>query len=239
MVDPESSSATWLREMKGKGRARFGHAGETVRAYVAENALRLVAVVSASRDGVHGDMSDDEEGEEGSDDAGEGMDSDWSPDSPDTAMIEDSADDARPAAGPPDALGISLFQHSTSSTVIERLPPNPSTHLFSTPTGLLATDESALLSLYRSNVLEPLAVIREFQDLLALPSHPDGRRGRVVFVNSPPTANGRGDTGARREAAMGVIQAARAETARALRVEMGEMGVEVCEVAVGESCQTS
>lgn len=224
--------------MKGQGKARFGHASETVRAYVAENGLRLVAIVCASREGARTDVPDDE-GSDSSEDAGEGMDNDWRPGSPDTEMIEDyeaGGVDISQVASASGGLGLSLHQpvNHDIPTIIERLPPLPTNRLFPLSSGLLATYETALLSLYRSNVLEPLSVIREFQDLLVVPSYPDGRRGRVVFVNSPPTINDRDEERmAGREAGMRVIQAARGETARVLREEMSESGVEVCEVAVG------
>lgn len=81
--------------------------------------------------------------------------------------------------------------------------------------------------------MDPLSVIRELSDLLAV------SRGRVVFVN--------GGTGTDLEpendlepieglpGAMKMIGAARAEAAKLLRTELGDVGIDVCEVVVGES----
>lgn len=226
MTDPETQSPGW----KGKGRARFSHAGQTVRAYAAENGLRLVAVVCASRgetgDGVDGgDTGEIDERDGTSNDPGEGMDRDYQPDSPDMEMIEDyqavqaDVDDVRPR-GVVSPLEAPLQLYEPRPALPEPCQPIPS--------GLLETDESTLISLYRANVLDPLSVIREFQDLLSLPSHPDGRRGRIVFVNNHTAADTTG------VAAMEVVRAARDETAVRLREELGEVGIEVCEVAVGE-----
>lgn len=80
--------------------------------------------------------------------------------------------------------------------------------------------------------MDPLSVIRELSDLLAV------SRGRVVFVN--------GGAGVDAEpedehevieglpGAMQMIGAARAEAAKLLRAELGDVGIDVCEVVVGE-----
>ena len=80
--------------------------------------------------------------------------------------------------------------------------------------------------------MDPLSVIRELSDLLAV------SRGRVVFVN------GGSETGVECEedeeviqglpGAMRMIGAARAEAAKLLREELGEVGIDVCEVVVGQ-----
>jgi hypothetical protein len=80
--------------------------------------------------------------------------------------------------------------------------------------------------------MDPLSVIRELSDLLAV------SRGRVVFVNG-----GSGSDEPLEEdeeaiqglpGAMRMIGAARAEAAKLLREELGDVGIDVCEVVVGE-----
>ena len=83
-------------------------------------------------------------------------------------------------------------------------------------------------------MLDPLSVIRELSDLLSA-----GRgRGRVVFVN-----NG-GKTVEVDQVVDGVVPgatqmvaAARGATAKLLRKELGGVGIDVCEVVVGESSE--
>jgi KaiC/GvpD/RAD55 family RecA-like ATPase len=80
--------------------------------------------------------------------------------------------------------------------------------------------------------MDPLSVIRELSDLLAV------SRGRVVFVNG---GSGVGDeleddqeTIEGLPGAMKMVGAARAEAAKLLRTELGHVGIDVCEVVVGE-----
>jgi hypothetical protein len=80
--------------------------------------------------------------------------------------------------------------------------------------------------------MDPLSVIRELSDLLAV------SRGRVVFVNG---GSGSDEVpGEDEEAiqglpgAMRMIGAARAEAAKLLREELGDVGIDVCQVVVGE-----
>ena len=84
--------------------------------------------------------------------------------------------------------------------------------------------------------MDPLSVIRELSDLLAV------SRGRVVFVNG---GSGSDEVpGEDEEAiqglpgAMRMIGAARAEAAKLLREELGDVGIDVCEVVVGEQLQS-
>jgi hypothetical protein len=108
-------------------------------------------------------------------------------------------------------------------------------------------DETALLSLYRANVVEPLAVIKELGDLLATAALSGRGRGRIIFVNgseglSPSSSEGgAGDIsfsttaqGERMDGALRVISAARAEATRLLRAELTAVGIDVCEVVAGE-----
>lgn len=259
MTDPEGQTTSWSKEIKGKGKARFRHAGETVRAYIQENNLRLAAVICASG-GLPATSAESQEegyeldgrgqdleaadsrvlksGDELSVDTGEMEDvSGWQEGSPDLEMNEDYEEDtastSKAVGATYDSLGFPLQQHQPGAIQQYHLTQS----IPAPPSGLIGVDESALLALYRSNILDPLAVIREFQYLLVVPSNPDGRRGRVVFVNSSPDATenpGQEGSGGN-DAANSVIGVARAETAKLLREELGEIGVDVCEVAVGES----
>jgi len=80
--------------------------------------------------------------------------------------------------------------------------------------------------------MDPLSVIRELSDLLAV------SRGRVVFVNGGSESDDplREDEEAIQglPGAMRMIGAARSEAAKLLREELGEVGIDVCEVVVGE-----
>lgn len=105
-----------------------------------------------------------------------------------------------------------------------------------TDSGLAHADEEALINLYRAHVLEPISVIRALGDMLAAPSGVNRARGRVLFVEStsmidesePDHVFGSLSSPSR------MIGAARAETARLLRVELGGAGIDVCEIAVGK-----
>jgi hypothetical protein len=112
--------------------------------------------------------------------------------------------------------------------------------------GLLSADESALLGLYRANVLDPLTAVRELRDMLIDPgfgaggvANPrgKGRNPRLVFVNAQSLASG-SDRGHDRgqgvdETVLRVITAARSEVISLLRDDLAESGVEVCEVVAG------
>lgn len=84
--------------------------------------------------------------------------------------------------------------------------------------------------------MDPLSVIRELSDLLAV------SRGRVVFVNGPLDTGSQSNSDADEPleglpGATRMVGAARAEAARLLRDELGDIGIDVCEVVVGE-CHT-
>ncbi|KAK4690033.1 hypothetical protein P7C73_g34, partial [Tremellales sp. Uapishka_1] len=91
---------------------------------------------------------------------------------------------------------------------------------------LTLTDEQTLLSLYRSNILDPLCVIRELSDLLS------SQNGRIVFVGGKGGGEMEEDD-ERLENALSMITVARNEAGRLLRGELGGLGIEVCEVLVG------
>jgi len=181
---------------------RFAHAGETVKAYCLDNGLSLTAIVCASR----------------------------TPKRPKTVTSPGGTIRIIPPSphSYPDTLPIvpDFSAHSQSSTWGMTLPPR-------LPTASLAlSDDQTLLSLYRTNVMDPLSVIRELSDLLAV------SRGRVVFVNG---GSGSDEVlGEDEEAiqglpgAMRMIGAARAEAAKLLREELGDVGIDVCEVVVGK-----
>jgi hypothetical protein len=103
------------------------------------------------------------------------------------------------------------------------------------------SDERTLVDLYRANILDPLAIIRELSDLLTDAQVAGRGRGRVVFVNGENLGGigiGATDTDAtyREEVtpAARLVSAMRSETARMLREELDVMDVDVCEVVTGE-----
>lgn len=217
------------------------------------------------------------EGSESSSEAGHGVEDGWQAESPDMQMIEDfrgtdTSDHGGTQMDGEDEDEEQTQHQQTQSTSMVHPPvqftrrqqghqrslrstsTSPEAYRNRIPrfrstgnTGLLASDESTLLSLYRSNVLDPLLIIRELQDLLSgADPYPigseinagSGGKGRVVFVNGPAVVldrqAGASDTSSRAQGAARIINAARAEATRLLRSELCEVGVTVCEVAVGE-----
>lgn len=106
-----------------------------------------------------------------------------------------------------------------------------------TDSGLAHADEEVLMGLYRAHVLEPISVIRALGDMLAAPSGANRARGRVLFVESTGMIDDSepGHVFSSLSSPSRMIAAARAETARLLRAELGAAGIDVCEIAVGES----
>ncbi|CAK9785498.1 hypothetical protein CC85DRAFT_125935 [Cutaneotrichosporon oleaginosum] len=104
-----------------------------------------------------------------------------------------------------------------------------------TDAGLAHADEDALMALYRTQVIEPISVIRALGDMLAAPRGVNRVRGRVLFVESTSIIDESepGDVFSGQSSPMRMIAAARAETARLLRAELGSAGIDVCEIAVG------
>ncbi|WWD16422.1 hypothetical protein CI109_100848 [Kwoniella shandongensis] len=249
IVDPENAAEeSWLNARAdsregGKKPAgiegaalgnRFGHAGETVRAYCVENRLALVAIVCASRKPrPRGNVS-------------ELRSTPPSATTPSVTgeMIKSGADLGTKQSGAnttrkrgAKSPRSSIHDLPISSTVSLTFPPSPRNL---PPSTLAMTDEQTLLSLYRTNVLDPLSIIRELSDLLSATSKsPRGRgRGRVIFVNG---GSGVGITELEDDEAQGegvrgaikMIGAARSETAKLLREELDDVGIDVCEVVVG------
>ena len=198
-----------------KAKTRYTHAGETVRAYCQESDLTLVAVVCASR----------------------------------TVRPPPQQELPTPAPSPPRAKAKVKF--------IDDIPTPPEDELLSLPPtssslvqllrplrqgALTMTDERALLSLYRSNIVEPISMIRELRDLLSASALAGKGRSRVIFVNGNEgmDADQIGSQPSRNtvdekllQGAMQVVGSARGEAARLLRAELGGVGIDVCEVVVG------
>lgn len=207
ITDPETftlhTDDSWTQHPQ-KSKGRFAHAGETVRAYCKDNGLSLTAVVCTPRTPKRHKTITSPGG---------------------TIHIIPPSPPSYPDRLPivPDFSPDPRASRALSTFVQPRLPTS----------ALAVTDEQTLLSLYRTNVMDPLSVIRELSDLLAV------SRGRVVFVNGPldtgsqSTVDGdeplEGLPGATR-----MVGAARAEAARLLRDELGSIGIDVCEVVVGE-----
>lgn len=135
------------------------------------------------------------------------------------------------------STGVSLSKHDLPSPLPLSLsrpyPLIPGV----TDSGLAHADEEALIALYRALVLEPIAVIRALGDMLAAPRGVNRVRGRVLFVESTSMIDDSepGHVFSGQSSPARMIAAARAETARLLRTELGPAGIDVCEIAVGES----
>jgi hypothetical protein len=220
MVDPEMSFDPRVQD-----RDRFRHAGETVRAYCKENNLFLVSIVCASRRTKSSCPG--------------------KPACPPVERLEISA--ACSSRHDPDGEGVSQESPPIASDAIEFFNKPPKPHVLFVPRGLRPTsltmsDERTLVDLYRANILDPLAIIRELSDLLTDAQVAGRGRGRVVFVNGENLGGiGIGatdtDTTYREEVtpAARLVSAMRSETARMLREELNVMNVDVCEVVTGES----
>lgn len=120
-------------------------------------------------------------------------------------------------------------------------PNSPLQHVSCLPgvqaTSLARADEDYLMALYRAQILDPISVIRSLGDLLASPHPSNGIRGRVLFVESSGTLDdGVFEAG---NSAGRMISAARAETTKLLRAELGGAGIDVCEIIVGENAPTT
>lgn len=207
--------------------SRFSHASETVRLYCRDNDLTLVAIVCASRGAVRAKPILSPGGTMRSLPHSPTQD-------PESPSFPEDLSTIYGESSSPGGLQLTLSQrHIREDIQPSRLSPS----------ALASTDEQTLLSLYRSNVLDPLSVIKELSDLLAVGS------GRVVFVNGSggfaghdgeSGHDGDPETGGGLPSAMKMIGAARAEAARLLRAELGGVGIDVCEVVVGEyvSCNS-
>jgi hypothetical protein len=101
---------------------------------------------------------------------------------------------------------------------------------------LTRTDEDALISLYRTYILDPLCVVRALGDLLASPHGFGGMKGRVLFVETSGTVDDLDPVGivGLQSGAAQMITAARTEAARVLRDELACAGIGVCEIVVGK-----
>nr|ODN90324.1 hypothetical protein L204_05928 [Cryptococcus depauperatus CBS 7855] len=150
-----------------------------------------------------------------------------------------------------------IDQHPPSHQILQSdkaaIHPNlaPTLH----PTSLSVTPEDTLISLYRTNVLDPLSVIKELSDLLAACPAPfklerDGTsldpvnesrvrgRGRVIFVNGESgvglsSLDDTESTGGGVQGVSRMIGAARSTAAKLLKDELDRVGIDVCEVVVG------
>lgn len=210
ITDPETSfDDTWSytkAHLKGKG--RFAHAGETVRAYCRENGLEMVAIVCAARSPRRTSSSHTQL---------------------DSPRLETKWEMITTGSTPPTSYPSSPPSSPPAFTAHNALTLSSPRTLHHS--ALAVTDERTLISLYQTNVLDPLSVIRELSDLLSVCQG----RGRVVFVNGGKGVEGDEGRNGLLPGAMTMVGAARSETARLLRAELGGVGIDVCEVVVGGS----
>jgi hypothetical protein len=154
-----------------------------------------------------------------------------------------------PAPSPPRGRGRVKFVDQVAPSIDHAAPAMPFSNSLSLalvpprslqPGSLTLADEGTLMSLYRGNIIEPLALIRELRDLLSSSSEAGQGRSRVIFVNGSEGAVMGVDEGInggsrnKMEGASKIISSARAEAAKLLRAELGGVGIDVCEVMVGE-----
>lgn len=156
----------------------------------------------------------------------------------------------------------------TPAAFAQNPSPSPSPPLAATTTtdllpqdSLVNTPESTLNLVYRTNVLDPVSVVRELSDVLVSPPPGfgfgrDGDRdggyghrergkqsqGRVIFINPSPILPGSSPashvqppnlTSTSLNSLNSLTTSLCTSTARILRDELSVLGVEVCEVVVG------
>lgn len=138
---------------------------------------------------------------------------------------------------------------ATTTTTTDLLPQD----------SLVNTPESTLNLVYRTNVLDPVSVVRELSDVLVSPPPGFGRdgdrdggyrhrgrgkqsQGRVIFINPSPILPGSSPashvqppnlTSTSLNSLTSLTTSLCTSTARILRDELSVLGVEVCEVVVG------
>ncbi|OCF40069.1 hypothetical protein I317_06144 [Kwoniella heveanensis CBS 569] len=264
-AEDEEGSSRW--------RNRFGHAGETVRAYCRENNLHLVAIVCAPRNAPKvrkPHFLTSPSPEEGSEEhtlspakKAQQMQDDWegiASIGPQYLFSSTCTDNggvrqrSHPHSTPPWAAPSSLSTKghrssdsvtsaSTSTSPRTGLPyahdVNPYEMIGLSPYALTLTDESTLASLYRSNVIDPLSVVKELTEFMSF-THAIGKgRARVIFINGgleggiSEVKNGNESIDREAKGAMRVVNAARREARKIMRKQLRGLGIEVCEVVVG------
>ncbi|WVQ93505.1 hypothetical protein IAU59_000579 [Kwoniella sp. CBS 9459] len=133
---------------------------------------------------------------------------------------------------------------STQSGLPYTPEANPYEMIGLSPYALTLTDESTLARLYRSNVIDPLSVVKELTEFMSL-THAIGKgRARVIFISASEGGLGINEGGGmdldvvERETrnARRVVNAARGEACRIMRKELSGLGIQVCEVVVGPMC---
>ncbi|WVQ65018.1 uncharacterized protein L199_003188 [Kwoniella botswanensis] len=266
--DLKRSTNSNVKEEMGEG--RFSHAGETVRAYCKDNELSLVSIICINRKSKV--MSEEYQGNNGSNlrraGSNEGTREDHTDGSPvmmqrSLSAPSTSSSNSTPinVRSPPPKEGersitTSAHTHTITTgtgTVINSKPSGP----ISLPTlpsiSLMMTDENTMISLYRSNILDPLAIIKELSDLLSVPCTQGYSNGRIVFIDGEKANQGRiielNDYSYSEEEEEGegvrpefyknenkvveFIYEVRERVVGIVREEMRGIGVDVCEVIVG------
>ncbi|WWC96850.1 hypothetical protein V866_003725 [Kwoniella sp. B9012] len=284
MVDPEGISDHLSSSARGDlkrsinsnakqemGEGRFSHAGETVRAYCKDNELSLVSIICINRKSK--EMSEVYQGNNGfnlrSPGSNEGTREDHTDGSP--VMMQRSL--SAPSTSNSNSTSIDIHsppakegeRNTTTSAnsntittgtgaVINSKPSGPIGPPTLPSTSLMMTDENTMISLYRSNILDPLAIIKELSDLLSVPCTQGYSNGRIVFIDGEKANQGRiielndfysyseeGEEGEgvrsefykNENKVVEFIHGVRERVVGIVREEMRGIGVDVCEVIVG------
>lgn len=160
-------------------------------------------------------------------------------------------------------ISIICVSHTPAAFAQNPSPAAAATRATTTTTDLLPQDslvntpESTLNLVYRTNVLDPVSVVRELSDVLVSPPPGFGRdrdggyvhrgrgkqsQGRVIFINPSPILPGSSPashvqppnlTSTSLNSLTSLTTSLCTSTARILRDELSVLGVEVCEVVVG------
>ncbi|WWC68551.1 uncharacterized protein I206_102480 [Kwoniella pini CBS 10737] len=239
---------------------RFKHAGETVRAYCKENKLILTSIICINRPiktkpysiGKYSNDLGFERMKRSR--SGEGDDSNHLKISvdPSSAMQRSSSAPSASIILPNDTSRVLLHNNDrTSSLKGKGKRKNASSELELAPSSLILSEESTLSSLYRSNILDPLAIIKELSDLLSVSNISKMVNGRIIFINGSGDGNivnlakydqdenvqeavneyfGTGTKGSKATRFAHEIQK---EMMKTIRWDLSRIGVEVCEVLVG------
>ncbi|WWC88074.1 uncharacterized protein L201_002978 [Kwoniella dendrophila CBS 6074] len=271
MIDPEYNlDDKRLDNEEEGGEGRFQHAGETVRAYCKENELTLVSIICTSGKLKTPSMTVNDTANFNLHQApfrrsknvngkSSRMTGDVSPTSMQRSLSAPSCSspghDDNPPARSSDSTGheMNLIDETTSITKVN--PPSKSAGTIKKPPvipqpslpihALTLSEQPTLLSLYRSNILDPLSIIKELHDLLSISNTKNLPRGRIVFVNGENNGKivelNNYDNGIdtmyygyeKNKRAFEFIDTVRKEMISLVKDEMSGVGVDVCQVIVG------
>ena len=215
LTDPEPKDYATSLKPALKVTGKLEHAGDTVRAYCRDNHLVLVGIICAPRTDV--------------------------PKPGDRAASMSSTGTAREGLGLDVDLGAPTQDTEEPIEEKDSDPPTPTKSPRSISSNasvgsLIMAEDHTLFSLYKTNVVDPLTIIRDLGDLLGKTRRYGRGNGKVIFINDASGAGLR-TMGSETQGQAMIVGAARRGVIRQLRSELRQRGlVDVCEVAAGALC---